>query len=118
GDERAAERHALEHAAGKRGDGRAAVEAERVQRLLDARVEAPAVGVLKLVLQRVQPLQRFGARRRAQARYQIVIRDELRGDLSQAARDGVVHVLLGRQLRLLRHQRDARAGLDAKLAVV
>jgi hypothetical protein len=111
------QRHALASAAGKRVDMRLAIQCQARNRLLDPRVEAPAVASFKLRLQVVHMLQ---GRRVASADFQgrfVVIRQQA-GDAAKPRGHGFIHGFMPGEFRLLRHIGDAQFRLPPQRAVV
>jgi hypothetical protein len=108
---------ALATAAGERIDMCLAVQRQARNRLLDARIEAPAITRFKLGL---KILQMIHGRRTASADFQgrlVVIRQQA-GDGAKARGNGFIHRLVAGKFRLLGDIGDAQFRLAPKRAVI
>ena len=111
--QRARQQHAALHAAGQPGEIGVAIQIQLGQRLGDALVQRPAVGVLDLRLHRGQ---RVGVDL-VGVDQMVVIGEEL-AHLAQTFGDHVEHAAGGTGGHFLLQSRDAHAAFDADLAVV
>jgi hypothetical protein len=118
GDQRARQRHALDPAARQAGNLRRRVESETRDDLLDALVEAPAIGGLDRVLQVSSRASASGLACSDDHQHGgVVIDQQLRGG-AQAVGDGGEDVALEVEIGLLRHVGGDHFGLPPHCAII